>query len=138
MKNSNTSEERVISRIKRSKSSVFVRRDFMDIASYAQVGRILRKLIDKGILINLGYGAYARSKQSSVTGAIVTDKPLPEIAKELLNKLGVKIAPSQAEKAYNSGESTQVPTGRVIGVQGRTLTRRIGYNGMYISFEKVP
>jgi hypothetical protein len=61
---------------------------------------------------------------------------LPELAKELLNKLGVKIVPSSAERTYNAGTSTQVPTGRVIGVKGR-IVRRIGYNGRYISFEKV-
>lgn len=131
-----TLEGKITYRVKRSKAPVFVRDDFKDIGGYDQVGRILRGLVKKELLISLGYGAYARSRKSSVTGAIVPEKPLPELAKELLNKLGVNVAPSSAEKAYNSGESTQVPTGRVIGVKGR-IVRRIGYNGRYISFEKV-
>ena len=61
---------------------------------------------------------------------------MPELAKELLRKLGVQVVPSSAERDYNSGKSTQVPTGRVIGVKGRVV-RRIGYNGRYVSFEKV-
>ncbi len=132
----NTLESKITYRIKRSKTPVFVRDDFKDIGGYDQVGRILRGLVKKNLLINIGYGTYARSRKSNVSGAIVPEKPLPELAKELLKKLGVKTAPTSAEKAYNSGMSTQVPTGRVIGVKGR-VARRIGYNGRYISFENV-
>lgn len=131
-----TLEGKITYRIKRCKTPVFVRDDFKDIGGYDQVGRILRGLVKKNQLISLGYGTYARSKKSSVSGAVVPEIPLPELAKELLNKLGVKIVPSSAERTYNAGTSTQVPTGRVIGVKGR-IVRRIGYNGRYISFEKV-
>ncbi len=132
----NTLEGKIAYRIKRSKVSVFVRDDFKDIGGYDQVGRILRGLVKKERLITLGYGAYARSRKSSVSGAIVPEKSLPELARDLLNKLGVETFSSSAEQVYNSGESTQVPTGRVIGVKDR-IVRRIGYNGRYISFEKV-
>ncbi len=132
----NTLEGKITYRVKRSKTPVFVRDDFKDIGGYDQVGRILRSLVKKGLLINLGYGAYARSKKSSVSDAVVPEEPLPELAKKLLKKLGLKFAPSSAEIAYNSGTSSQVPTGRMIGVKGRIM-RRIGYNGKYISFEKI-
>ena len=88
------------------------------------------------VLIYLGYGTYARAKKSTISGALVPEKPLPELAKEAMRKLGVKTAPSNAEKAYNAGRTTQVPTGRVIGVKGR-VARKFGYNGKYISFEQV-
>lgn len=131
-----TLEGKITYRVKRSKTPVFVRDDFKDIGGYDQVGRILRGLVNQGFLVSLGYGTYARSRKSSVSGAVVPEKPLPELARELLKKLGVPIVPSSAEVAYNSGKSTQVPTGRVIGVKGRII-RRIGYNGRYISFEKI-
>lgn len=131
-----TLEGKITYRVKRSRTPVFVRDDFKDIGGYDQVGRILRGLVKKELLISLGYGTYARSRRSNISGAVVPEKPLPELAKELLKKLGVKVVPSSAEKAYNSGKSTQVPTGRVIGVKGR-IVRRIGYKGRYISFEKV-
>lgn len=131
-----TLEGKITYRVKRSKTPVFVRDDFKDIGGYDQVGRVLRGLVKKELLVSLGYGTYARSKKSSVSGAVVPEKPLPELAKELLKKLGVKVVPSSAERAYNSGETTQVPTGRVIGVKGRVV-RRIGYKGRYVSFEKV-
>ena len=132
----NTLEGKIAYRVKRSKAPVFLRDDFKDIGGYDQVGRVLQGLVKKNLLINLGYGTYARSKKSSVSGAAVPEKPLPELAKELLNKLGVETVPSSADKAYNSGASTQVPTGRVIGVKGR-IARRIGFNGRYISFENL-
>ncbi len=131
-----TLEGKIAYRVKRSKTPVFVRDDFKDIGGYDQVGRILRGLVKKNLLISLGYGTYARSKRSIVSGAVVPERPLPELAKDLLKKLGVKVVPSSAERAYNSGISTQVPTGRVIGVKGRVV-RRIGYNGRYITFENV-
>ena len=40
----NTLESRISYRIKRSKSRVFLRKDFSDIGGYDQVGRILRIL----------------------------------------------------------------------------------------------
>ncbi len=131
-----TLEGKIAYRVKRSKNPIFVRDDFKDIGGYDQVGRILRGLVKEGLLINLGYGTYARSKKSSVSDSVVPERPLPELAKGLLKKLNVKVVPSSAERAYNSGKTTQVPTGRVIGVKGR-IVRRIGYNGRYISFEKV-
>jgi len=36
---------------------------------------------------------------------------------------------------YNAGRTTQVPTGRVVGVRQR-VRRKIGYNGFTLSFER--
>lgn len=130
-----TLEGKITYRVKRSAVSVFVRQDFEDIGGYDQVGRILRQLVQKGLLINIGYGVYARAKQSALSGKVIPEKPLPELAQEALSKLGVKIIPTKAQKAYNEGNTTQVPTGRVIGVKGR-ISRKIGYNGKYVSFEQ--
>jgi len=52
-----------------------------------------------------------------------------------VERLGIKVVPSEMEEEYNSGRSTQVPTGRVIGVEGR-ISRKIGYQGVYVSFEQ--
>ena len=130
-----TLQSRITYRIKRSAAAAFVRQDFKDIGGYDQVGRILRELVKQEILISLGYGIYARAKKSSVTGNLIPEKSLPELSEEALKKLGVKIVPASAERAYNSGPSTQVPTGRVIGVQGR-VSRKISYNGKSIAFEQ--
>jgi hypothetical protein len=131
----NTLEGKITYRVKRSAVAVFVRQDFEDIGGYDQVGRILRQLIQKGLLINIGYGVYARAKKSALSGNVIPEKPLPELAQEVLRKLGIKIIPTKAQQMYNDEKSTQVPTGRVIGVQGR-ISRKVGYNGKYVSFEQ--
>jgi len=58
-----TLEARVSYRIKRSKDSVFIRKDFEDIGGYDQVGRVLRNLVKKNIITKLGYGAYAKVRK---------------------------------------------------------------------------
>tara|TARA_R110002111_G_scaffold82267_1_gene129695 strand:- start:421 stop:834 length:414 start_codon:yes stop_codon:yes gene_type:complete len=131
----NTLESRISYRIRRSKAHVFMREDFSDIGGYDQVGRILRNLVKKECLISIGYGAYARTRKSSINGNYIPDKPIADLARELLKKLGIKTSPSKADTAYNEGISTQVPTGRVIGVKGR-VARKIEYNGVSIAYER--
>ena len=114
---------------------MFVRQDFADIGGYDQVGRTLRLLVQKGLLIKIGYGVYARTKLSTLSGELIPEKSLPELAREALKKLGIKIMPTEFQRLYMNGISTQVPTGRVIGVQGR-ITRKIGYKEKYVSYEK--
>ena len=87
--------------------------------------------------MKIGYGLYAKTSVSPFTGKIIPLKNLPELAREALTRLGVKPVPSTYEREYNAGCSTQVPTGRLIGVTQR-INRKIGYNGTYISYEHLP
>ena len=133
----NTLEGKMTYRIKRSEASVFLRRDFKDLGGYDQVGRILRQLVQKELLINIGYGLYARIHRSTFTGEMLPDKSLPELGREALKKLGFKVVPTTAERLYNERKSTQVPTGRKIGIQGqKRISRKIGYNGRRVYFER--
>jgi hypothetical protein len=43
--------------------------------------------------------------------------------------------PTRLERAYNAGETTQVPTGCVVGVT-RRVRRKLGYGGFNLSFER--
>lgn len=128
-------EGRVAKRIARKKANVFLRDDFADLGGYDQVGRSLRRLTAKGLLVRIGYGLYARARVSPLSGKIMPVKPLPALATEALERLTVSTAPSGYARAYNEGLSTQVPTGRVIAVRGR-VSRRIGYDGKYVTFER--
>jgi hypothetical protein len=56
-------------------------------------------------------------------------------AAEALGRLGIKTVPTRMEQAYNARRTTQVPTGRVIGVRGR-VRRKISYNGFPLSYER--
>ena len=128
-------ERRIAERIARKRADVFVRDDFKDLGGYDQVGRTLRRLVAKDDLFKIGYGLYARAAVSPLSGKTVPKKSLPSIAAEALVRLGVELGPSSSERAYNTGETTQVPTGRVIAVKSR-ISRKIGYDGKYVTYER--
>lgn len=128
-------ERRIAARIARMKATVFLRADFGDLGGYDQIGRGLQRLTAKGQLVRIGYGVYARAVVSPLSGKTVPGKPLPALAAEVLSRLNVETAPSSFTRAYNAGNTTQVPTGRVIAVKGR-FSRKIGYDGKYAVFER--
>lgn len=134
MRKRQTVQDRISLRISRSKSEVFMRKDFEDIADYDQVGRSLRMLEAKGKIIKIGHGLYAKAAISPLSNRIIPRKGLRDLAIEALKKLNVQVVPSSYDQAYNEGRTTQIPTGRVVGVKGR-VTRKIGYQGKYITFE---
>jgi hypothetical protein len=131
-----TLERKILTRMARRNCGVFMREDFEDLADYAQIGRILKGLLRKSKIVKIGYGLYAKAQVSPFNGKIIPRKNLLHLAKEAIERLGLKTAPSSAERAYNEGRSTQVPTGRMIGVKGR-ISRKIGYDGVYISYERI-
>jgi hypothetical protein len=100
------------------------------------VSRIKRQLVQKGMIVKIGYGVYSRATVSPISGKIRPDGNLINLAGEVLSRLKIPTAPSSALRAYNEGRSTQVPTGRMIGVKGR-IARKIGFDGMNITFERI-
>jgi hypothetical protein len=131
-----TLEERIESSIRRSKSDVFLRRDFDRFGGYDQVGRALRAAIKKGDLVKAGYGVYVRARPSTLTGNPVPVVSLTEIGLVALQKLGIKAAPAKAMTAYQTGATTQMPMATVLNVGGARLNRRIAIGGKQIRFEK--
>jgi len=129
-----TLETRLLKRIDRKRGDVFLRADFADLGGYDQVGRALRRLVGDGRLIKVGQGLYARARPSMTSGEPVPVGGLGAL-KEALRRVGVETLPSRLEQAYNAGQTTQVPTGRVVGVN-RRVRRKIGYGSINLSFER--
>jgi Family of unknown function (DUF6088) len=129
-----TLETRLLKRIDRKRGDVFLRADFGDLGGYDQVGRALRQLVREGRLVRVGQGLYARARPSMTSGEAVPVGGLTAL-KEALRRVGVETLPSRLEQAYNAGRTTQVPTGRVVGVT-RRVRRKIGYGGFSLSFER--
>lgn len=136
MKKLLTLERRILRRIARKSGNILLRDDFQDLGGYDQVGRVLKNLTLQGLLVRIGYGLYAKTKVSSLTGESVPTATLPKLGKEALERLKIKTLPTKAEQAYQEGRSTQVPTGRMIGVKSR-ISRKIGYKGAFIAYEHV-
>jgi hypothetical protein len=129
-----TLEDRLLKRIERKRGDVFLRADFGDLGGYDQVGRALRKIVREGLLIRVGQGLYARARPSVTTGEPVPVRGLATL-NEALDRVGIKTVPTRLDRAYKAGETTQVPTGRVVGVT-RRVRRRLGYGGINLSFER--
>lgn len=124
-------------RISRNAGVVFVPADFADLADRDQVGRALRELVRDEVLIKFGRGLYAKARRSSLSNKLVPIRPLPELAFEALTeKLGIEVVLPQEQLDYNSGQSTQVPTGRMITVRGR-VSRKMAYDGKSIKYRYV-
>ncbi len=130
-----TLETRLLKRIARKRSDVFLRADFADLGGYNQLGRALRELVRQGRLLKIGYGLYSRAIKSPFENRLMPPRGLSTL-KEALRRIGIETLPSRSLQDYNAGRTTQVPTGRVVGVR-RRVRRKIGYNGIGLSFERV-
>ena len=130
-----TLEKRIQYRIKRQKNSVFMLSDFQDLSDKDQIGRVLRKLLAKNLIVKVGQGLYARAKISKATNRPIPEKDIRSIAIEALKKMNVKIVQSEYDLNYNTKETTQVPTGRLIAIKGR-VSRKIGFNGNYVKYAR--
>lgn len=129
-------EKRIQYRIKKSKDTVFMLPDFLDLSDRDQVMRALRKLIAKNLIMKVGQGVYVKAQKSKLTGNIIPQVDLIEIGKAVAEKLNIKVLPSRYERWYNEGKTTQVPSGKVVAIKG-TILRKIGFNGVYIIYETV-
>lgn len=128
-------ETQILKRIDRKRGDVFLRADFDDLGGYDQVGRGLRDLVRQGKLLRIGYGLYSRAIKSPFDErTLVPPKGLATL-REALNRVGIETLPSRSTEEYNAGRTTQVPTGRVVGVR-RRVRRKIGYSGFTLSFER--
>lgn len=130
---------KTVERIERSvslkKSDVLLRAEYDSFGSEAQVSRALKELVERGKLVKLGRGVYAKAKPSVLTGKAIPIRPLEILAPEALKKLGIQTTQTQQVEDYNSGKSTQIPAGIVFKVARRRITRKLGFNGKTVKFE---
>ena len=127
MRRSKTLRERIESRIARKRAEdVFLTREFRDLGGEDQVLRVLHILVHEKRLVRLGYGVYGRAVVSRLSGApiLCSQSGFLGAARQALTKLGVTWEPSEAERDYNEGRSTQIPLNPVVRVKGR-FSRRL-------------
>jgi hypothetical protein len=127
MRRSKTLRERIESRIARKRDEdVFLPREFRDLGGEDQVLRVLRILVREKRLVRLGYGVYGRAVVSRLSGdpILYSQSGFSGAARQALTKLGVAWEPSEAERDYNEGRSTQIPLKPAVRVRGR-FSRRL-------------
>ena len=133
-----TLRERIETRIARKRGEdVFLPREFADLGGEDQVLRVLRGLVREGRLVRLGYGVYGRAIVSELSGKpiLYSPKGFSGAARQALTKLGVKWEPTEAERAYNEGRSTQVPVNPAVRVRGR-FSRQLRYGNTELLLER--
>lgn len=138
MRQEKTLRTRIEERITRKRGDdVFLPREFRDLGGEDQVLRVLRTLVREKRLVRLGYGVYGRAVVSRLSGEPLLYSPNGFLgaARQALTKLGVKWEPTEAERAYNEGRSTQVPVNPVVRVKGR-FSRRLRDGNLELVLER--
>ncbi len=129
-------QERIESSLSRSGSKVFLRREFDRFGGYDQVGRALRGVIAKGLLVKAGYGIYVKARKSSITGNPVPVEPLVDIGITALSKLGIDARPNSGTVDYTAGRTTQMPMAEALSVGKARVCRKIGFGGKTLRLDR--
>jgi len=137
MRGRQTLRDRLEGRIAKRRADVFLPREFRDLGGEDQVLRALRGLVRDGKLVRLGYGVYGRAETSRLSGEpiLAARGGFIGAARQALDKLGVAWEPTEFEKAYNDGRSTQVPVNPAVRVKGR-FVRRLKYQDAELRLER--
>lgn len=99
--------------------------------------RALRELTEQGKLIRLGYGAYGRAEISPLTSKpMLAGDGFGIVARRVLDKLKVRWEPTEAERNYNKGRSTQVPMTPRVRLCGSRFSRKLRYQTMELAIER--
>lgn len=127
--------DRIKRSVSQSQAKVFIRKDFENFGSSAQVTRAVQKLVQQQKLVRIGQGVYARAKPSVLSGKPIPERPLEELAPEALKKLGYVVRPSKAVRDYNAGLTTQIPAGVVLNTGSNRVTRKLEFGAQKIRYE---
>src|ERR1700721_2709134 len=98
MPRKHTLREKIEQRIARKKGEdVFLTREFKTLGGEDQVLRALRKLVNEGRLVRLGYGVYGRAETSRLSGEpmLAARGGFIGAARQALDKLGVQWEPTE-------------------------------------------
>ena len=133
----NSLQAKIEERIAERSDDVFLTREFADLGGERQVLRALRKEVEAGKLIRLGYGVYGRATRSRLSGQpmLAAAGGFNGAARTALTKLGVAWTPTEWETAYNEGRSTQIPMNPTVRVKGR-FSRQLSYGGKPLIVER--
>jgi hypothetical protein len=129
-------KERIISSIKASSSAVFLRKEFDKFGDYRQVSRAIKSITKSGGLVRVGYGMYARARESTINGQPVPTETLLTIGLEVMKKIGVSADVGKDMRALREGKSTQVPMAAIICIGKARVQRKIFLGKRQVVYEK--
>jgi hypothetical protein len=131
-----TVKEKVIAKIKRSSTSVFLRNEFDRMGNYRQVSRAISEVVASGMLVRVGFGLYATARPSTINGQTVPTETLLKIGLEVMEKIGVSADVGNDAMDLREGRSTQVPMLPIIHAGKSRVSRKITIGKRQVVYEK--
>jgi len=128
-------EERLIRSVRKRAGNVILRSDIASLGSASQISEALKALQQRGVLVRIGTGVYAKTRVSSVTGVTIPAGTLESLAHEALARLGVPVSAGRAAAQYNAGRTTQMPGKLVVNTGKRRIQRNIIVGGRRLAYE---
>lgn len=120
---------KVLKRINALSGDIILRSDIAKLASPRQISRALKRLVQSGCLVKLGYGVYAKLTRSEIAQTTYLKEGVLPTMRAALNRLNIRWAPSPEELDYQTGKSTQIPVNPATKLIDR-FRRRLRYRNM--------
>jgi len=117
------------------KGEVVLRADFERMGCASQVSRALKEVVSAGKLVRLGYGIYAKTEPSVLSGNPIPRQPLEALAWEALQRLNVDVSLGQAQNDYSAGMTTQIPMRATFNTGRRRISRKLVVGNRSVSYE---
>lgn len=128
-------ELRLLKSIQQRPGNIILRSEISVLGSKTQITEALKSLINRGVLIKIGKGIYAKTRISSLSGAVIPAASLEVLAPEILRKLGIAAQPCLTAQENQSGRSTQLPGKLVVNTGARRISRKIFVGGRRLFYE---
>jgi hypothetical protein len=131
-----STKTRISQSITRSPRDIFLRKDLAQFGTPSRVTRAISNLIKDGKIVRLGYGVYAKTVPSVVTGNPVPRKVLETLTAEVFDSLRIPIDLGTARSNYAAGKTTQVPMSVIISTGPRRVNRKLKLGNREVTYEK--
>jgi hypothetical protein len=126
----------IVQQVKRSvarqSSDVVLRRDMLRFGSSARVDVALAQMVNAGSLRRIGRGVYAKTRKTA-SGNVVLKGSLWALSREALSKLGVDYEVHPLIRAWEAGETDQIPARLIIKTASR-VSRKMSVGQIKIEF----
>ncbi|MGY2292318.1 hypothetical protein ACW9H6_21170 [Pseudomonas sp. SDO528_S397] len=121
-------EDRLQQAINCTPGNVILRADVAPLGSHSQVSVALDELLNKGVIVRMGVGVYAKAARDSGTGAVTPAAGLEALAVELFQRLGVSACVAMAEDGVVPQEATVCVKGN------RRIRRKLSLGGRSVVY----
>jgi hypothetical protein len=128
-------KQRIALSIAARPGEVVLRSSYADYGDPSQVTRAFQGLLADGVIVRLGYGVYAKARPSSLTGKPVPRVIFEQLLDEVFDLLGVDAIPGRAARAYEAGQTTQMPMKVQFYTGSKRMTRKLQVGSRVIEYE---